>query len=416
MNMKHIWTTGASALAIAASITMAQSQPPKNAQNDHGAQNVNLMRASTVIGMKVENSGGEKIGSINNLAIDLTGGLCRFAVLSRGGALGIGDKLYAIPFKAFKFTGGKEVCILDVPKDRLDAAPEFTNDRWNTISDEQWGTTIYTYYNIKPDFSVEKTTVKTTTSKPAMLIKGSDAVGMDVHNQKDEDLGEIEDLMVDTNSGRVAYAVLAFGGWLGMGEKLFAVPWQALNLNADKKQFVLNVEKDKLKSAPGFDKKHWPDMNDLAWSKDVHAFYGSDPNWIYGYSGANMAGDKTTGGWGMNDEYNRKFDAKNVQTVTCTVNDVSNSSPMKGMSDGTVLTCITDKNEAVYVHTGPKWYMEKQDRQFSKGELIKVTGCRVDLGDGKPAIMATEIEVGGQVMKLRDKSGHPMWAAWYSSK
>src|SRR5262245_21899000 len=109
MKRKHAWTLGPAALAIAASTVMAQSQPPKNSQNDRSAQNVLLMRASTIIGMKVENAGGEKVGSINNLAIDLGGGQCRYAIVGSGGALGVGEKLHAVPFKAIKFTGGKEV-------------------------------------------------------------------------------------------------------------------------------------------------------------------------------------------------------------------------------------------------------------------------------------------------------------------
>jgi hypothetical protein len=79
------------------------------------------------------------------------------------------------------------------------------------------------------------------------------------------------------NTGQVAYAVLAFGGFLGMGEKLFAVPWQALHLDTVNKRFVLDVEKERLKNAPGFDKDAWPDMADVAWATEVHTFYGTDP-------------------------------------------------------------------------------------------------------------------------------------------
>jgi hypothetical protein len=60
-----------------------------------------------------------------------------------------------------------------------------------------------------------------------------------------------------------------------MGEKLFAVPWNALTLDTENKRFVLSVEQDRLKDAPGFDKNHWPDMSDQSWSKEIHAFYGT---------------------------------------------------------------------------------------------------------------------------------------------
>jgi hypothetical protein len=76
-------------------------------------------------------------------------------------------------------------------------------------------------------------------------------------------------------SGKVAYAVLSFGGLLGMGDKLFAVPWAALSLDTAKKRFTVNVLKDALKYAPGFDKDHWPSMSDQAWASGVHKFYGT---------------------------------------------------------------------------------------------------------------------------------------------
>lgn len=95
-----------------------------------------------------------------------------------------------------------------------------------------------------------------------------------VQNLAGDQLGKIEELMIDLDSGRVAYAVLSFGGFMGMGDKLFAIPWQALSVDTDKKVLILNVDKDRLKSAPGFDKNRWPDMADAEWGRGVHSYYG----------------------------------------------------------------------------------------------------------------------------------------------
>lgn len=100
-------------------------------------------------------------------------------------------------------------------------------------------------------------------------------LGEDVYNGKDEKLGDIKEFMLEMDTGKVAYAVLSFGGFLGMGEKLFVVPWEALKLDTVNKRFVLNIDKDRLQSAPGFDKNDWPDMTDQAWASNVHAFYGT---------------------------------------------------------------------------------------------------------------------------------------------
>jgi sporulation protein YlmC with PRC-barrel domain len=112
-------------------------------------------------------------------------------------------------------------------------------------------------------------------SGPGPALMGADTLlGNDVYNKDGEDLGDIKEFMVDMASGRIAYAVLSYGGVLGMGDKLFAVPWAALVLDTTNKRFTLDVLKDALKDAPGFDKDHWPTMSDRTWAGGVHKFYG----------------------------------------------------------------------------------------------------------------------------------------------
>lgn len=114
------------------------------------------------------------------------------------------------------------------------------------------------------------------TDGPGPRLMGADTlVGNDVYNTADEDLGDIKEIMLDMQTGKVAYAVLSFGGFLGMGEKLFAVPWQALTLDTANHRFTLDATKDKLSKAPGFDADHWPDMADSTWASGVHDFYGT---------------------------------------------------------------------------------------------------------------------------------------------
>jgi sporulation protein YlmC with PRC-barrel domain len=103
--------------------------------------------------------------------------------------------------------------------------------------------------------------------------------GDKVVNRNHEDLGTIEHLMIDVETGRVAYAVLSFGGFLGMGDKLFAIPWSALAVDTDEKQFVLDVDKKALEGAPGFDKAHWPNMADHVWGAEVSKYYSAKPYW-----------------------------------------------------------------------------------------------------------------------------------------
>ncbi|OSZ65805.1 PRC-barrel domain-containing protein [Hydrogenophaga sp. IBVHS2] len=113
------------------------------------------------------------------------------------------------------------------------------------------------------------------TGGPGPQLMGAHTLhGNDVVNRRGESLGDIKEIMLDMHTGQVAYGVVSFGGFMGMGEKLFVVPWAALKLDPVRKCFVLDVEKERLSQATGFDKNHWPDMADAGWAKGIHEFYG----------------------------------------------------------------------------------------------------------------------------------------------
>jgi sporulation protein YlmC with PRC-barrel domain len=99
-------------------------------------------------------------------------------------------------------------------------------------------------------------------------------IGDDVRNSQGEILGTVQDLMLDLDSGNVAYVVLSHGGVLGVGGKLFAVPWKAFGLDPLNRLLVLDVDKDTLKNAEGFDKDDWPNTADPTWRRGVDEYYG----------------------------------------------------------------------------------------------------------------------------------------------
>ena len=99
-------------------------------------------------------------------------------------------------------------------------------------------------------------------------------------NRQGENVGKIHELVIDAKKNRVAYAVLSFGGFLGMGNKLFAMPWEAFEFSATENKLLLNVDKEKLKTAPGFDKDgKWPDFSDALWGESIYHYYNYVPPW-----------------------------------------------------------------------------------------------------------------------------------------
>ncbi|CAN5262909.1 hypothetical protein BH23BAC1_BH23BAC1_33570 [soil metagenome] len=111
------------------------------------------------------------------------------------------------------------------------------------------------------------------------LISTSSLTGYGVTNRKGENLGDLKDIMIDLESGEIAYVVISFGGFLGIGDKLFAVPFEALSIERNNDQVIMDVTKEKLENAPGFDKDNWPSSPDRQFVSDVHSHYGYKPYW-----------------------------------------------------------------------------------------------------------------------------------------
>ena len=114
------------------------------------------------------------------------------------------------------------------------------------------------------------------------VLSATTIMGNNVVNTAGEQLGTMKELMIDLDGGLIAYAVLSFGGFLGLGDKLFAIPWEALTLNPDDQTFILDVDKEVLDDAPGFDKEHWPDnaKYEAGWLLGVYEYYGYSPYWM----------------------------------------------------------------------------------------------------------------------------------------
>lgn len=121
-------------------------------------------------------------------------------------------------------------------------------------------------------------------------------------------------------------------------------------------------------------------------------------------------GWRGSGGWGMGSQYGRMYNPATVETVSGTVESVDKIIPVKGMYAGVHVMLKTDK-EAVSVHLGPEWYIERLDTEIGKGDNIEVKGSRVTF-DGKAAIIAAEVKKGDSILVLRDNAGIPAWAGW----
>ena len=118
------------------------------------------------------------------------------------------------------------------------------------------------------------------------LVRANTFIGADVENPQGQDLGDIKDIVIDRSSGRIAYAVVSFGGFFGLGDKLFAVPWSAFSQNMPSAQgvvgrntFILAVDQEHLNNSPGFDQNNWPQMASREWVTNLYSYYKVAPYW-----------------------------------------------------------------------------------------------------------------------------------------
>jgi len=241
-------------------------------------------KASEVIGSKVKNAAGEDLGKVEDLVLDPNDGTIEYAVLSSGGFLGIGDKLFTVPFSLLKAPEVKEhsdlaFFTLDVDKAKLENSPRFPKDKWPNVDEPTWRSEIDTYYGTHGRISAK--TLDSATS--FHLIRASDALGKDVHNPNNDNLGDVKEIVVDPSRARVTYFVLSSGGFLGLGDKLFAIPWEELHVNRkdkDKLALVLDIDKARLEKSPEYKEADWARMSDPNYVKSVYDYYECHCYWV----------------------------------------------------------------------------------------------------------------------------------------
>jgi sporulation protein YlmC with PRC-barrel domain len=110
-------------------------------------------------------------------------------------------------------------------------------------------------------------------NRPVERLTATSIIGDALENNKGQDLGKISDLMINLDDGTVEYAVIESGGVLGVGKKLFAIPFGQMQINEDKELFVIDRDKEYIKNSPGFDPSHWPGTNDHKYLDNVNSYF-----------------------------------------------------------------------------------------------------------------------------------------------
>lgn len=238
------------------------------------------LSANAVLEAPLVDETNEDIGKLSELMIDFDEGRVAYTVLQSGGILGIGGEKYSIPWEVLKFTGKPMKITVHVDKDRLKTAPQFKSGDDPVYRSRQWGRRVYETFDLKPYWvSLKEWTEETFGGKVTTiennpdLISGNHLVGANVVDSKGEEIGQIENVAIDPNTGEVILVLISCGGIIQSDGRLRGAPFAALSFDSTAGAFRIGVSKDRFYEAPSFSKTEVPRLKNSEWSERVRAFY-----------------------------------------------------------------------------------------------------------------------------------------------
>lgn len=259
--------------------TITKSETDK-AQNE---KNPFFVRSSQVMGMNITNRKGKDVGEINDLVLDAANGKVRYAAVTYGGFLGIGEKMFAVPFDAFKLKREPKEnqisFILNIKQKQLKGASGFDQSHWPDFSDKSLIKELDQRYRVKRNQQVKAKSDSGKTDEPtsSQVIRVSQLMGMPFQNTEGNQIGKVEEIVLDTAHHKARYLVVVFNEKQKKSDKLFAVPFQTFQVRMDsqteKPSLVLKVTPEQMQGAQGFDPDQWPEFTNPVFRKELLELY-----------------------------------------------------------------------------------------------------------------------------------------------
>ncbi len=243
-----------------------------------------IRKVSTLLKSDVLNKANEKIASVTDLIL-LSDGRIDYAILGVGGLAGIGTKYTAVPWSDLnvKHLHGKWAVDLDMTKDALEKAPKLQDDNYKELANPQWVERIHQFFGAR-GAGVSGSTRETgregrSPNAHQIVLRASKILDATLKNSRDENLGKVEDLLLDRN-WRAAFAIIGHGGVLGIGENYIPIPWSKLRLNYrpedTKVVAVTDATKDQLEKAPLVKGDSYATMLAPGFTSQVYRYFGME--------------------------------------------------------------------------------------------------------------------------------------------
>jgi sporulation protein YlmC with PRC-barrel domain len=373
------------------------------------------------MGARVVSPQGEKLGEVHDLVLtaDLNG--ISYAVLSTGGFLGMGNTLHAIPWSVLS-PGLNGTYVAPITAAQLKQSHGFNPHNWPNSAESLWPAANVDRGG-EPAYSTQAAPYSGDVQQRRFTrIKGDDVKGAD-----GKKIGDVHDLVIVMDSGRIAYTIVSHGGTLGLGEKLAAVPQNAITLEPARHVARVDASKETLQ-ANSFPSKHWPDLASPSYSQQLAQAYGVAPvGTALGYvPPAEVAAPSTTPppsappatppapsatlAEPAPNELTGTFNPATIATVDGTVTEVGKFKAATTGPDMLWLRVRTTDGRMVLVNLGPRSYISTQDFYVVRGDRIHLTGSEVAAtAADKRVFLPTEVTYNNHVLRLRSETGTPLW-------
>jgi len=400
-----------------------------------------LQKASHLIGMDVYGEADQKLGDVEEIVLSSNGKSIQYVALSYGGFLGVGDKLFAVPWSELQKHPQKEGCVVNVRKAYLKNAPGFDTDQWPAEATKDWSKKITTFYRTgrqkalgreeasQKDQSqhakMKASTSEKVRSAPVKLRRITQLTGMEARNYQGMDLGDLDDVVIDTTHGQAVYGVLMLPTepW-EMQREMAVVPWTAVEVLPRLHAVRIDVNKETLKTL-AFNREKFPNLGNQTYATQVYRRFDVEPYWENAQSDQSAKNSKTGNkenwkeraiwsqekpAWKTGSTYNRMFDPELARTIHGTVASVGSFKAGDANVAGLRLLVETDDDQSIVAHVGPRPYIERQDVTFHYGDRVTLTAAPVESG-WRTIYIVSKIQKGDETIKLRDKDGQPKWDA-----
>jgi len=364
------------------------------------------------MGKQVRNPQGEKLGTVHDIVLTEDRDAVSYLALSRGGILGLGETLHAVPWDAVQVGIGGEPYIVSISRQDLEQTRGFPSGNWPASVERGWsledterGAPTYRGYSPEESEAIQ--------NRRFSRIRGTNVRTADGRSG-----GTVRDLVIATDTGEITYTIVSLGGLFGLGAQYAAVPHDAVTYLPGIRTATVDASRETLQ-ANAFSPGQFPNLADPAYARDIQRSFGRETGeTVLGFvpaeepereprapEAARPDADKKPGAFRLDPL--APFDPAAIKTIEGVVTMVGKYSHTESAPDILILQIREDNGDMHIIHAGPLNYVSKQDFYAVNGDRVSVTGAPTR-GES-PIFLAARISKDGQVLTLRNRDGKPLW-------